>query len=58
VSVKVLFLIWNLVEDFRTAQNWTWERLFVSMDPQMVEKIVPFAKEFAAMPMVTGEDTC
>lgn len=51
----MLLLIRYLIENFRTSEDRTWERFFISMNSQMVEEIVPFSKIFAAVSMVARE---
>jgi len=44
--IDVLLLVCGLIKGSIAALYWTFERLFSSVDANMVEEIVPFGKNF------------
>lgn len=58
VSIEMLFLVWNLVECEFAVPHWAEKRSLASVDPQVVEKIVPFSEDLLALIVifVTRED--
>ena len=55
VRVKMLLLVWHLVEFLQTALHGTQKRFFFRVNAKMVKKVVPFSEELAAKWMVAGE---
>jgi hypothetical protein len=54
--VHVFLLVWDLVEHHFTPGHWTHKRLLPSVDPEVIEEVVPFAEKLAASLVSTDED--
>lgn len=53
MCVNVFLMVRNLVKFHSTAIYWAYERLFVSMNSEMIKKIVPFPEKLATPFVIT-----